>query len=73
MMLGIDMVIDGREYVTIAEAAKLAGVTSGRIRQIASGKTKRFNTIKIGKSNLVPLDELNRWIEDRKPGRPGEN
>lgn len=58
--------IDG--YLTIREVAERLGVSEGRIRQFVA--EKRVETIKVGKSNLIPKAELAKITVHGKAGRP---
>ncbi|HRH43152.1 MAG TPA: helix-turn-helix domain-containing protein [Pyrinomonadaceae bacterium] len=58
--------IDG--YLTIREVAEKLGVSEGRIRQFVA--EKRVQTIKVGKSNLIPEGELSKITIYGKVGRP---
>lgn len=64
------MEINGIEYVNVDTAAKMIGVSSGRVRQlIANG---RLSTFKITKRlNMIPLREVEFFVNTpRKEGRP---
>jgi hypothetical protein len=56
------------EFVTTSEAARLAGVTIGRIRQLLLGG--RLKGRHFGRDWQVELQSLREFIASRKTGRP---
>lgn len=63
------MRIDGIEYVTTTQAAKILGVSAGRVRQLVASGILGSRTV--GKNNLVPLASVQWYAENKKEaGRP---
>lgn len=55
-MRATQLTIDGREYMTCCEAAKLYGCTMGYIRQQA--RAGRLDAVQIGRTWVVAADEI---------------
>lgn len=61
--------VDLESLLTSEEAAELAGLTVDAVRKHCYRKT--IKTVKIGSSVLIPREELERFIRERRGrGRP---
>ena len=64
--------IDGKEYVTIAEAARIIDVSEGRIRQFIYRKQLPYR--KFGKRyTMLPLDAVNEFAVTPRPSGVHKN
>lgn len=67
------MSINGKEYMTTAEAAEQLGLTQGRIRQLVKDGTIT-DRIVIANRTFIEVGEITRYASERKAaGRPPQN
>lgn len=54
--------IDGKICVSVAELAKLLGISKVKAYEVVS--TKGFPALEIGRRIIIPVRQLNKWLED---------
>lgn len=60
------LMIEGKQYVNIKEAAEIIGVSEGRIRQFIF--LERLPSIQIGKRlRMLPLEAVKTFAESTRP------
>lgn len=60
------LMIEGKKYVSIKEAAEIIGVTEGRVRQFIS--RDQLPSIQIGKRlRMLPLEDVKSFAESDRP------
>ena len=59
---------DTNQLLTTQEAAKIAGLTDSRIRQLLI-EDKDLHGEKFGRQWMIRRSELERWMRERKEGR----
>ena len=62
------MIIDTSQLLTTQEAAKIAGLTDSRIRQLLI-EDKDLHGEKFGRQWMIRRSELERWMRERQDGR----
>ncbi len=60
------MLINGVEHITIAETAKIIGVSAGRVRQLVANK--RLPSTKVGgRLNMIPRKAVEEFASLNRP------